>query len=104
MKAADSTLEVVLVGHSLGGALADLCGAFLKKRGYTFNVITFGAMRMGDQDYADFMHDKLKTNRVTHHKDVVPHFPFRMFEYYNHGQEYYFDGESLRKCENVVES
>lgn len=71
---------VLFLGHSLGGALADYIGKrfyqFLNK--VTTGVITFGAPRVGDEDYAAWPVTQGRSSRplfvrVFNHKDFVSH-------------------------------
>lgn len=81
----DPHMKYIIVGHSLGGALASLYavamthlqnGALWKNR--RTRLITFGEPRIGDKAYASF-HDRLippfKKLRVINHLDFIPHFP-----------------------------
>ncbi|XP_045194856.2 lipase ZK262.3-like [Mercenaria mercenaria] len=72
--------DVVITGHSLGGALASLSAASLIYTGVVrenkLSLYTFGMPRVGDKDYA-FNHDKIVNNswRVVHGRDIVAHIP-----------------------------
>lgn len=72
--------DVVVTGHSLGGALASLTAASLIYDSVLstnkMSLYTFGMPRVGDKDYA-LAHDKLVKNswRVVHYKDIVAHLP-----------------------------
>ena len=69
------------VGHSLGGALANLNAALLTARGYTVALYTLGAPRVGYYPFASNLETKLKgrVHRVANRFDPVgmlPVFPF----------------------------
>lgn len=69
------------VGHSLGGALANLNAALLHERGYTVCLYTLGAPRVGCYPFAADLENKLKGRvyRVVNRFDPVgmmPIFPF----------------------------
>ncbi|HEX4856176.1 MAG TPA: hypothetical protein VFV28_05150 [Limnobacter sp.] len=69
------------VGHSLGGALANLNAALLHARGYTVCLYTLGAPRVGCYPFAVDLEAKLKgrVHRVVNRFDpvgMVPIFPF----------------------------
>jgi len=78
--AARNTNNVLVVGHSLGGALALLDCVFLKlKLPSTIQLkgITFGMPRVGNQQFADYIDAHISLNRITNHKDIVPILPGR---------------------------
>lgn len=69
------------VGHSLGGALANLNAALLHERGYTVCLYTLGAPRVGCYPFASHLETKLRGRifRVANRFDpvaMVPLFPF----------------------------
>lgn len=72
--------NIMVTGHSLGGALASLTAASLIFDNIVttnkISLYTFGMPRVGDKDYA-LAHDKLVTKswRVVHYKDIVAHLP-----------------------------
>jgi len=71
--------RLLITGHSLGGGLATLLGAYLSVK-YPDNnvrVINFGSPRVGDQNFKDFCETRknLRHTRIINHKDIVP----RMF-------------------------
>lgn len=52
--------ELVLVGHSLGGAVAALAGLDFEARGWKPTVTTFGEPRVGNKPLAGFI-NKVRT-------------------------------------------
>lgn len=69
------------VGHSLGGALANLNAALLHERGYTVCLYTLGAPRVGHYPFAQDLESKLKGRvyRVANRFDpvaMIPVFPY----------------------------
>ncbi|XP_053402795.1 lipase ZK262.3-like [Mercenaria mercenaria] len=72
--------DVVITGHSLGGAIASLAAVSLIHTGVVpenkLSLYTFGMPRVGDKEYA-LNHDRIVNNswRVVHRRDVVPHLP-----------------------------
>lgn len=72
-------VHVHCVGHSLGGALAMLNAEYLLKGGYPVSVYTFGAPRVGSENFARNLTQKMagKGNiyRVSHIADPVPMIP-----------------------------
>lgn len=95
--------EVVLVGHSLGGAVAALAGLDMKLHGWSPRVTTFGEPRVGNQALAQFIDevfdlgsydgedndDKIAYRRVTHINDPVPLLPIEEWGYRMHTGEIY---------------
>lgn len=112
--------EVVLVGHSLGGAVAALAALELQGHGLHPHVTTFGEPRVGNRElmkYIDARFDLGATpddaqdaqqslyRRVTHVNDPVPLLPLEEWGYYMHAGEVYIskldlspDVEDLRRC------
>ncbi|WP_334119358.1 lipase family protein [Limnobacter sp.] len=69
------------VGHSLGGALANLNAALLHERGYRVCLYTLGAPRVGHYPFAQDLESKLKGRvyRVANRFDpvaMIPVFPY----------------------------
>lgn len=97
--------EIVLVGHSLGGAVAALAGLEMKLRGWSPRVTTFGEPRVGNLALAQFIDevfdlisddgkeedddDNIAYRRVTHVNDPVPLLPLEDWGYRMHAGEIY---------------
>lgn len=94
--------DLVLVGHSLGGAVAALAGLEMQSRGWKPQVTTFGEPRVGNGPFAEFLDElfglygrptdrgkQLKFRRVTHVDDPVPLLPMEELGYKMHGGEIY---------------
>lgn len=86
--------EVVINGHSLGGALAVLCGIRLKlEEGYkNVTLYTFGQPKVGDKEFIDELekHFKDKYFRVVNDEDVVPKLPTYWKMNFDHNDTVYF--------------
>ena len=54
LQALNPTYKVKVTGHSLGAALAQLCGMRLVQSGFDVSMINFGQPRTGDDTYAAF--------------------------------------------------
>lgn len=69
------------VGHSLGGALANLSALSLSQDGHEVALYTFGAPRVGGLDFATEMSLRLRgrVKRVYHPADPVPMIPLLPF-------------------------
>jgi len=82
---------LVLVGHSLGAALASLAATDLRASGMTLDTYTFGCPRVGNLALADFITAQSGgTNyRFTHTDDPVPKLPPELFGYAQPSPEYW---------------
>lgn len=106
--------QLVLVGHSLGGAVAALAGLELKLRGWNPTVTTFGEPRIGNTGLAKFIDavfnldgDKgsvsssrtssrnLSFRRVTHVGDPIPLLPLEEWGYRMHAGEIFITKQQL---------
>jgi len=96
--------KLVLVGHSLGGAIATLAGLDFKARGWDPYVTTFGEPRLGNKEFnkyvderfsitSDHQHNKL--HRVTHVGDPVPLLPLSEWGFSMHSDEIFISESSL---------
>ncbi|KAL9683060.1 hypothetical protein QQ045_014874 [Rhodiola kirilowii] len=76
-------MKIIVTGHSMGGAMASLCGLDLAVNhdANEVQVITFGQPRIGNAAFASY-YSQLVPNmiRVTNNHDIVPHLP----PYYTH--------------------
>jgi cyanophycinase len=89
--------NVVLVGHSLGGALAYLASVdFILNEGIrTDYMYTFGQPRVSNSAFTDTwraLFHNTTSYRVTHGLDPVPHVPPRAFDFVHPPTEVYYDG------------
>jgi len=88
-----------ITGHSLGGALALICGVELVQRNYNVHsVYTFGQPRVGNGAFADLAARRLgdRYQRVVYENDLVariPHLP-SLFDWYCHAG----DEVLLKEC------
>ncbi|GAA0146626.1 hydrolase [Lithospermum erythrorhizon] len=71
-------MQIMVTGHSMGGAMAAFCGLDLTVNfGYqNVQVMTFGQPRIGNAAFASYYSQFVpNTIRVTHDHDIVPHLP-----------------------------
>ncbi len=69
-------IPVVIIGHSVGGAIATLIASGLSLTGTTnVSLVTFGSPRVGNAEFTSFASRALPIARVTHFQDFAPHFP-----------------------------
>ncbi|RHZ68853.1 hypothetical protein CDV55_106862 [Aspergillus turcosus] len=96
--------NLVLVGHSLGGAVAALAGVEMQLRGWDPQVTTFGEPRIGNKAFVRFL-DRIfdldgfaqdpRFRRVTHVNDPVPLLPLQEWGYEMHAGEIFIAKEEL---------
>ncbi|KAI5461632.1 Alpha/Beta hydrolase protein [Mariannaea sp. PMI_226] len=89
-KTANPTYTIVSTGHSLGGAVATLAGAYLRAAGYSVDIYTYGSPRVGNDYFANFVTSQAGAEyRVTHLDDPVPRLPPILFGYRHTSPEYW---------------
>lgn len=83
--------KVVVVGHSLGGAIADLAAAEIRKQGINVDLYTYGAPRISGKTLSDFITNQNRGGnfRSTHTNDPVPRVPPTIMGFVHLGQEYW---------------
>ena len=75
---AHSSANVLVTGHSLGGAMAMICGMELKRvfQAIKLEIHTFGAPRIGTKQLAHHINNKIENvYRVVRNRDIIPHLP-----------------------------
>jgi triacylglycerol lipase len=81
-----SIKNIIVTGHSLGGAIATLCAIDLQ---YNFTnkhieCITFASPRVGNQAFVDSFNKRISfLIRVKNDNDFIPHLPFKILGF-NH--------------------
>eukprot|EP00924_Labyrinthula_sp_SR-Ha-C_P004373 snap_masked-scaffold_3-processed-gene-21.48-mRNA-1 protein AED:1.00 eAED:1.00 QI:0/-1/0/0/-1/1/1/0/307 len=91
------TNDILLTGHSLGGAMMHHCAGFLRQiYGNRFNIVgyTFGAPRVGNDDFADWFANEFPNwFRVVNYNDPIPNIIPRGGENFNHAPQeiWYFN-------------
>ncbi|KAG6487020.1 hypothetical protein ZIOFF_055601 [Zingiber officinale] len=71
-------IQIMVTGHSMGGAIASFCALDLSVNYGVEHVqlMTFGQPRVGNPAFAAYFSKQVPdTIRVTHAKDIVPHLP-----------------------------
>ncbi|CAO3615511.1 unnamed protein product [Cunninghamella echinulata] len=105
--------KVSVVGHSLGGAQAELATLDLFQRFQqltpaNLRLDTVGQPRVGDPKYAAyFLSTKIGKIRTVHKSDLVPHVPPMANGYLHTGTEYWIKDDDSRLtqiCEATYES
>jgi hypothetical protein len=86
-----------ITGHSLGGAIAELCAAQAWFVSHTpvQGVYTFGQPRVGDETFARTVHEALglRIFRLVNDSDIVPRVPFFGMGFRHYGCEVFFDDQ-----------
>lgn len=86
--------RIAIVGHSLGGAVATLAAADLRRIDDHFRnqteLYTFGSPRIGNKEAAAWFSGQSRFSwRITHDNDIVPRLPPRAFGYHHTEPEYW---------------
>lgn len=85
-----STYQITSTGHSLGGAIATLAAAELRKYNMDVALYSYGAPRVGEKRISKYISDQGNNFRLTHYNDLVPRLPDRWLMGYVHiSPEYY---------------
>lgn len=95
--------QLILVGHSLGGAVAALASLEFHSRGWKPQVTTFGEPRVGnlalvqyfDKAFESQVNASSMYRRVTHAGDPVPLLPISEWGYKMHAGEIYISKPEL---------
>lgn len=75
IKNINNNSQIILIGHSLGGALATIAGCYLYEKGVqkeNLEVYTFGAPPVGTKDFTQYYDNKINLYRLINSDDVVP--------------------------------
>lgn len=89
-KATYPSYTIITTGHSLGGAVATIAGAYLRKAGFAVDIYTFGSPRPGNDDFANYINAGNGAHyRVTHTDDPIPGIPPKWIGYRHSGTEFW---------------
>ncbi|UNI19643.1 hypothetical protein JDV02_005818 [Purpureocillium takamizusanense] len=106
--------KVVIAGYSLGGAVATLAAAHLRRAGLVADVFTFGSPRVGNDAFANFVTSQPggRSWRVTHRDDPVPRLGPMFLGYRHISPEYWLAGGgvdqtdypvgAVRRCDGIA--
>lgn len=99
LHAQHSTYQTIVTGHSLGGALANLCAANLKNISgdSPISLYTYGSPRVGNRAFASYIEQEFGWNnfRVTHLNDPVPRQPAGWLGFVHPGPEYHITAPDI---------
>ncbi|KAI9295588.1 alpha/beta-hydrolase [Neoconidiobolus thromboides FSU 785] len=93
----------VLIGHSLGGAMASLASIRLQnelKLSYnSIHLYSYGQPRVGNEEFVKyFNHLPLTAMRIVSQNDIVPHLPLNKMGYYHFNNEYFIHDKKAQFC------
>ncbi|KAE8134727.1 Alpha/Beta hydrolase protein [Aspergillus pseudotamarii] len=81
--------KLAVTGHSFGGAVGTIAATALRNSGSKVELYTYGAPRVGNQEFADYVSGQGSNFRVTHSNDIVPRLPPRLLGYHQISPEYW---------------
>ncbi|KAE8356693.1 Alpha/Beta hydrolase protein [Aspergillus coremiiformis] len=81
--------KLIVTGHSFGGAMATIAATVLRQSGYVLDMFSYGAPRLGNMAFAEYVSAQGSNFRVTHTNDMVPRVPPRMLGYRQTSPEYW---------------
>ncbi|KAG8424634.1 hypothetical protein J3458_001407 [Metarhizium acridum] len=100
--------QVVITGHSLGGAVASIAAGYFRKSGIHVDAYTYGSPRIGDPAFATFTSSQKNglTTRVTNGRDPVTVVVGIGYGYAHTTPEYWFpkrveQPRNVKICEGV---
>ncbi|KAB8242168.1 Alpha/Beta hydrolase protein [Aspergillus flavus] len=89
LKPEHSDYKIVVVGHSLGAAIASLAAADLRTKNYDAILYAYAAPRVANKPLAEFITNQGNNYRFTHNDDPVPKLPLLTMGYVHISPEYY---------------
>jgi hypothetical protein len=97
---AEPKRRVWITGHSLGGAMAVVCGYRLRQKRIEVNAtVTFGQPMLADEEMAAFLGEQTTGRylRIVNDRDVVPTVPpsFRRWNYTHFGKQAWFRADGV---------
>ncbi|PWW72405.1 alpha/beta-hydrolase [Tuber magnatum] len=102
LRAQYPSYKLAVTGHSLGGALATITATEFRRLGYTTELYTYGAPRVGNDKFSEFVSQSSGNYRVTHLNDPVPRLPPAALGYYHISPEYWISyGDSNIQASKV---
>lgn len=93
----DTYNNIIVCGHSLGGALATICCLDICDNIYNRNItcVTFGCPRIGNKDFSDLYNlYNIKMHRIVISDDLVPKWPINR-EYTHICNSIYFKNKNI---------
>ncbi|KAK0613393.1 Alpha/Beta hydrolase protein [Immersiella caudata] len=82
--------QVIVTGHSLGGALATIAAGYLRNAGFKADLYTYGSPRVGNSIFVKYVNNQAGGEyRVTHEGDPIARLPPIIFNYRHTSPEYW---------------
>lgn len=90
------SFKVVVVGHSLGGAIAPFAATEIRNTGVTVDLYTYGAPRIAGSSLSNYITNQNRGGnfRVTHTDDPIPRLPPSLFDFEHISPEYWITAPS----------
>jgi len=103
LMASKNTESVTVIGHSLGGALAELDALFFTLNlppSTSIQAVTYGTPRVGNPAFAQFFDSKVPNfRRINNELDIVPIVPGRFLGFeHPHGEEHIISPGNAVAC------
>lgn len=98
------TKDIVVCGHSLGGAVATLYAHSIKKHYADYNIksVTIGSPRVGNKTFKEnYDSYDIDTFRVVHNNDLVTHTPYIKFYHVNYQLRLDNNGNILKRDKSL---
>ena len=98
------TTDIVVCGHSLGGAVATLYAHSIKKHYPHYNVkcVTIGSPRVGNKTFKEnYDSYEIDTLRIVHNNDLVTHTPYIRFYHVNYQLRLDNNGNVLKRDKSL---
>ncbi|KAJ9050474.1 hypothetical protein DSO57_1014132 [Entomophthora muscae] len=95
------TYRLVIVGHSLGGAMAVLSAVYMAEvvPWERISVYTYGQPRVGDEQFVQWLNSQpMEMTRVVNDNDSVPHLPPNFAGFFHAHTEMFIRGNDVRVC------
>ncbi|KAI0311772.1 lipase class 3 family protein [Amylostereum chailletii] len=97
-----NTNSITLIGHSLGGALAELDSLYMRLNIPNASVkgVTYGTPRVGNDDFASYFDGQVSDfTRITNRDDLIPIVPGRFLGFaHPHGEIHIIDDGDAVAC------
>ncbi|KAJ9074043.1 hypothetical protein DSO57_1010132 [Entomophthora muscae] len=95
------TYSLVVVGHSLGGAIAVLSAVYMAEvvPWERISVYTYGQPRIGNEQFVRWLNSQpMEMTRVVNDNDSVPHLPPNFAGFFHAHTEMFVRGNDVRVC------
>jgi hypothetical protein len=100
----EEATNIVVTGHSLGGAIATLYAYSIKKHYPNYNVssTTIGSPRVGNKVFKEnYDNSSIDTLRIVHNNDLVTHTPYIKFYHVNYQLRLDNNGNELKRDKSL---